>query len=159
MKSLNTIPTYKKLLADIGLTIESTRTNAVKAINTELVKSNREIGRHIVGFSTSLISETLSRISPGDKHLLKLTWSHFVLLIKMVANERQFYELESAANNWSTRELERQYNSSLYERLSLSKDKKKVKQLSKKGQLLQHPNDIKNYKILVDKRNNNSMNL
>lgn len=86
--------------------------------------------------------ETLPRISSADKHLLKLTWTHFVLLLKMNEDERRFYEIESAANNWSTRELERQYNSSLYERLALSRDKNKVKQLSKKGQLLQHPHDL-----------------
>ena len=50
MKSLKTKPNYNKLLADIGLTIEIARQNAVKAINTELVKANWEIGRHIVEF-------------------------------------------------------------------------------------------------------------
>ncbi len=88
------------------------------------------------------ISGTVSRISSDNKHLLKLSWSHFVLLMKMDEEERRFYEIESAANNWSIRELQRQYNSSLYERLALSKHKKKVKELSKKGQLLQHPNDL-----------------
>lgn len=87
-------------------------------------------------------SETLSRISSNEKHLQKLSWSHFVLLIKMDEKERRFYEIETAENNWSVRELERQYNSSLYERLALSRNKKKVKQLSKKGQLLQHPHDL-----------------
>lgn len=43
-------PEYEKLLADIGLTIEAARQNAVRGINTELVKANREIGRHIVEF-------------------------------------------------------------------------------------------------------------
>ena len=50
MKSLKTKPNYNKLLTDIGLTIEIARQNAVKAINTELVKANWEIGRHIVEF-------------------------------------------------------------------------------------------------------------
>ena len=87
-------------------------------------------------------SEALPRISSSDKHLLKLTWTHFVLLIKMDDAERRFYEIESAANNWSTRELERQYNSSLYERLVLCRNKKKVKQLSIKGQMLKQPFDL-----------------
>lgn len=39
-------PKYEKLSADIGLTIETARQNAVRAINTELVKANWEIGRH-----------------------------------------------------------------------------------------------------------------
>jgi hypothetical protein len=41
---------YNKLLVNIGLTIERARDNAIKAINRELVKSNWEIGRHIVEY-------------------------------------------------------------------------------------------------------------
>lgn len=37
---------YNKLLDSIGLTIEQARQNAIKAVNTELVKANWEIGRH-----------------------------------------------------------------------------------------------------------------
>jgi predicted nuclease of restriction endonuclease-like (RecB) superfamily len=50
--------------------------------------------------------------------------------------------LESVKNNWSTRELERQINSLLYERLALSKDSEKVLELSTKGQVIQEPADI-----------------
>ena len=110
-----------------------------------LVKVNarkKKSSTALVAKSTIPNYETLSRISPDNKHLLKLSWSHFVLLMKMDETERRFYEIESAGSNWSIRELQRQYNSSLYERLVLSKDKNKVKQLSKKGQLLRHPQDI-----------------
>lgn len=48
---------------------------------------------------------------------------------------RQFYEIETVKNNWSTRELERQINSLLFERLALSKNKNKVRQLARKGQI------------------------
>jgi predicted nuclease of restriction endonuclease-like (RecB) superfamily len=91
---------------------------------------------------TDAISETMSRISKQQPNLLKLSWSHFVLLMKMNEQERSFYELETIANNWSIRELERQYNSSLFERLALSKDKEKVKQLSSNGQLVDNPSDL-----------------
>ncbi len=40
--------------------------------------------------------------------------------------ERNFYEIETANNNWSVRELERQINTSLYEQLSISKDRKAI---------------------------------
>ena len=50
MKSVKAKPNYNKLLADIGVTIETARQNAVKAVNTELVKANWEIGRHIIEF-------------------------------------------------------------------------------------------------------------
>ena len=42
---------YTQLLDSIGLTIEQARQNAIKAVNTELVKANWEIGRHIVEFA------------------------------------------------------------------------------------------------------------
>jgi predicted nuclease of restriction endonuclease-like (RecB) superfamily len=60
----------------------------------------------------------------------------------MGEDERNFYEIETIANNWSIRELERQYNSSLYERLALSKNKDKVKQLSQQGQIVDNPSDL-----------------
>ena len=50
---------------------------------------------------------------------------------------RNFYEIEAIQNNWSLRELKRQVNSSLYERLVLSKDKEKVKELAVKGQIIE----------------------
>jgi predicted nuclease of restriction endonuclease-like (RecB) superfamily len=55
---------------------------------------------------------------------------------------RNFYMLESVKDNWSTRVLERQINSLLYERLALSKDREKVLELSTKGQVIQEPADI-----------------
>jgi len=71
-----------------------------------------------------------------------LSWSHIceLLLIKDSA-ARAFYEIETIHNSWSVRELKRQINSMLFERLSLSKDKKKVIQLSQKGQIVEKPED------------------
>lgn len=53
--------------------------------------------------------------------------------------ERHFYEIESVKNDWSLSELKRQYDSSLYERLALSKNKDEVILLSEKGQLIEKP--------------------
>lgn len=75
--------------------------------------------------------------------LFKLSWTHYILLIRIESEEeRNFYEIETIKNNWSVRELQRQYNTSLYERIALSKDKKKVKELSSKGQIIAQPIDI-----------------
>lgn len=64
-------------------------------------------------------------------------------------DERKFYEIEAVKNNWSLRELERQFDSALYTRLSLSRDKDKVLELSQKGQIIEKPQDlIKNPYIL-----------
>lgn len=158
---------YNKLLLNIGLTIERAREDAVKAINRELVKSNWEIGRHIVEYEqdgnerAEYGSDLLVRLSKdlqlmygkgfGRRNVLdmrrfylayqkwqavpaKLSWSHFVTLISISDLViRKFYEKQSLHANWGYRELERQINSSLFERLSLSKDKKGILQLSKKG--------------------------
>lgn len=73
----------------------------------------------------------------------QLSWSHYLKLmrIKNMA-ERSFYEIECKSNNWSLKELQRQYDSSLYERLVLSKDKAEVKRLSEQGHFLEKPIDI-----------------
>lgn len=83
-------------------------------------------------------------------HIFNLSWSIYVRLIRISnPEERRFYEIEAFTNNWSVRELNRQYDSSLYERLLLSKDKNKVKELSLKGQIIEKPMDaVKNPYVL-----------
>lgn len=64
-------------------------------------------------------------------------------------DEQRFYEIESEKNNWSVRELQRQFDSSLYERLALSKDKKAVKELARKGQIIEKLIDaLKHHTVL-----------
>ena len=72
-----------------------------------------------------------------------LTWSHYQILMR-IENEqaRRFYEIEAEKLQWSVRELGRQVGSSLYERLALSRDKDKVMELAKVGQLVEKPRDI-----------------
>ena len=73
----------------------------------------------------------------------KLCWSHYLLLLGVSEkNVRSFYEHECENSNWSVRELERQIDSSLYERLLLSKgehNKKVVLELANKGITSQTP--------------------
>ena len=57
-------------------------------------------------------------------------------------NERKFYEVESTKNNWSVRELNRQYDSALYARLALSRNKEQVKELAQKGLILEQSKDV-----------------
>ncbi len=72
-----------------------------------------------------------------------VSWSHFLQLMRIEnEDERSFYEIESAKSGWSVRTLQRQYNSSLYERLALSRDKEAVLQLAKKGNIITKPEDI-----------------
>jgi predicted nuclease of restriction endonuclease-like (RecB) superfamily len=79
---------------------------------------------------------------PGQLHP-NLSWTHYRTLLRVDKTEaRGFYEIEAIRNNWSARELERQINSLLYERLSLSKDKKGLMRLATKGQVIQSSTDV-----------------
>ncbi len=85
--------------------------------------------------SSKQISETLSRklsLSP-----FRLSWSHYIFLCNVENTlERKFYELEAISENWSLRNLKRQYDSALFERLALSRNKTKVRELSRKGHVI-----------------------
>ena len=175
---------YNNLLRDICQTIETARQNTFKTINTELVKANWEIGRHIVEFEqqgnerAEYGSDLLSRLSRdlkilygtgfGRRNVLdmrrfyliyqkwqtvsaKLSWSHFIVLMGVSDNmARNFYENQAINENWSKRELERHIDSSLFERLALSRNKKAVLKLSKKGQSTHHSSEIVKDSYVLD---------
>ena len=83
-----------------------------------------------------------SEIQQTVSAIFKLSWSHYLKLMRIDdENERKFYEIESYKNNWSVRELQRQYDAALYARLVLSRNKSKVKELSEKGLILEKPKD------------------
>ncbi|MBR0318646.1 MAG: DUF1016 family protein [Spirochaetia bacterium] len=72
-----------------------------------------------------------------------LSFSHYIELLKINnETERTFYEAECINGHWGVRELKRQMKSMLFHRLALSTDKKKIMQLSKKGQIIDEPEDI-----------------
>lgn len=81
---------------------------------------------------------------------LPLAWSHYVTLLTIDNPEqRRFYEIEAIDNDWSVRELKRQIDSSLYERLALSRDKEEVRRLASEGQVIEKASDlIKNPLVL-----------
>jgi len=111
-------------------------------------------------FLTFSKSETLSRILQNQKNqsvtaefnkvdyqtlssFFKLTFSHYIFLMRIEdEKERRFYKIESEKHNWSVRELKRQYNTALYTRLALSRDKEGILKLSEKDQIIEKPKDI-----------------
>lgn len=79
----------------------------------------------------------------SDQLEFRLSWSHYVKLLQISDPlERRFYEVESIKNNWSLRELSRQYDSALFTRLALSKDKEEIRRLSEQGQVIETPRDL-----------------
>jgi len=81
--------------------------------------------------------------SASPKPAFALGWSHYVLLMGIGdPDERAFYEIEAVENGWSIRELKRQVNSGLYERLALSRDKRGIRKLAQHGQIIGRPQDL-----------------
>ena len=73
----------------------------------------------------------------------QLNWYQYRLLIQIDdKDKREYYELEANNNNWTGRELERQINSGLYERLLLSNDKKAVLEVARKERIPESPTEI-----------------
>lgn len=86
-------------------------------------------------------SETASRILEEEKPF-SLSFSHYLILCRIKDDEeRAFYEIEARNSGWNVKTLQRQYGSSLYERLLLSKDKDDVLRLAREGQILEKPSD------------------
>lgn len=72
-----------------------------------------------------------------------LSWTHYVFLLGIKnADERSFYEIEAEEQGWNLRELKRQFDSSLYERLALSRDKAGIRRLAQEGQIVSRPADV-----------------
>lgn len=70
-----------------------------------------------------------------------LSWNHYQILSHVDNPEaRNFYEIEAYKQQWSTRYLQRQIGSGLYERLALSRDK--VMRLATEGQVVEKSSDI-----------------
>lgn len=115
---------------------------------SKIVNSDYGIQKSIsdgTGGPTSKIVNTVYEI-PDFRNISQrftLSWSHYLVLIRIKnPDERRFYEIETAKQQWSVRQLQRQYNSSLYERLALSRDKDEVMRLASEGQVIEKPMDI-----------------
>jgi len=122
---------------------------AIRIAQTALAQSQKYRTKLGKSQKTQTVFAELLR---SQKTLRKFTlsWSHYIFLISLAdKKERDFYEIEAFEQNWSLRELRRQFDSSLYERLALSRNKKEVKQLSRKGQIIEKPDDmLKNSYVL-----------
>jgi len=73
----------------------------------------------------------------------KLTWSHYTELLSISDDlARSFYGKQCVLDNWSVRELKRQKQTGLFERIALSTDKSGILELSQKGKVINESNDI-----------------
>ena len=117
--------------------VYSEKTNSVCPIESKKAKHCLANSKHEAGNLNTQNTENIS------KPLFALSWSHYLILMRIEnADERNFYEIECHQQNWSFRELQRQYASSLYERLALSRNKDEVMRLAKEGHTVEEPSDI-----------------
>ena len=94
------------------------------------------------GESASALSNHSEIWQPGALHA-HLSWTHYRTLLRVDRTEaRNFYEIEAIRNTWSARELERQINSLLFDRLAKSRDKKGLMRLASHGQEVMLPIDM-----------------
>ena len=140
----------KALIKELAIKLTMEFGNGFAQRNLEYMR------RFYLTYNDRQIAHTLSaQFEKGKRPLVKLqkteilsqkfslSWSHYIFLLGIDNElERNFYEIEATEQNWSLRELKRQFNSSLYERLALSRDKKGIKTLSQKGQFIEKPQDI-----------------
>ena len=118
--------------------ISSSLTRILEIVNSSSLMTNSDNGKN-----QSVTGEFEIKNSQTLFSFFKLTWTHYVFLMRIDdENERSFYEIESIKNNWSVRELKRQYDSALYTRLALSRNKEGILKLSQEGQIIEKPRDM-----------------
>ncbi|MEY8377691.1 PDDEXK nuclease domain-containing protein [Lachnospiraceae bacterium 56-18] len=106
----------------------------------EIIQSG--IGRFEQTFE--IIQSGIGQLEMAYNNLpFKLSWTHYQVLMRIEnRDERDFYENEAIRSNWNVNTLKRQFHSSLYERLALSRDKNDVMRLANEGAVPQKPQDI-----------------
>ena len=105
---------------------------------TSVLSTGIEQDPAIAQFETGQLTTQVAHTRP-----FCLSWTHYVFLLGIEnADERSFYEIETADQNWNLKELKRQFDTSLYERLALSRDKAGIRQLAAQGQIVSQPKDL-----------------
>lgn len=139
-KSLSYFEEKNQIPSTVMLESNSKSTNMLNGLKLETVFTKSKI---INNFNNYPIT--------SDGHRFFLNWASYILLIRIKdPNERSFYEIECYNSNWSFRELKRQIDSCLYERLCLSRDKQGVLDLAKRGQIIEKPADVLKEPVVLE---------
>ena len=150
--SLSTLKTtrvlYKTYVSIVNKTSYTIGQTMIAQMDTQksqamLGQFKNEKGQSLIDQLENGKEQAIHVLLPIDKYPFKLSWTHYLLLIKIKNDaERSFYEIEAYNSQWSYRHLQRQYNSSLYERLALSRDKDDIMRLANEGLVIEKPSDI-----------------
>ncbi|WP_200930554.1 YhcG family protein [Pseudorhodoferax sp. Leaf274] len=109
--------------------------------------SRADIAQSPTGRSGAADSATaIAQFSTGPLQAaapFSLSWTHYVFLLGINnPDERSFYEIEASQQGWSLKHLRRQFDSGLFERLALSRDKDGLRQLAQQGHVVARPEDM-----------------
>lgn len=144
-----------RFLQKVSNILEEARKSVKTAVNLSMVYSYYEVGRIIVeeeqngqekaGYGKYILKELSQYLTANlgkgfsvtnlkQMRQFYLSWSHYLQLMRIDnIDERHFYEIEAVQNDWSLAELKRQFNSALFERLALSKNKVEMLKMAQKG--------------------------
>jgi predicted nuclease of restriction endonuclease-like (RecB) superfamily len=115
----------------------------------ELEEDDTEQKQQLLITVFDFIESSKDRRSLTD--IFKVSWTHYLVLMRIKnPEERRFYELEAANLQWTVDELKHEYNSSLYERLALSRDKDEVMRLAQEGHTVEKPRDLLKNPLVLD---------
>jgi len=135
--SVSTLKNARKFYQVYGLSIG--QTIFAQSENAEKSNIRKSLADVLEGKSVSSIGQTIF----AQSYPFNLSWSHYLILMRIKNEaERRFYETEAAKQQWTYQWLQRQYGSSLYERLALSRNKDEVFRLANEGQTLEKPEDM-----------------
>lgn len=128
-------------LAKLSKTLKSA---GVPSCSVSNLRNFRQFYQTYPEIHQTVSGESLNRLSlEALSKKIRLSWSHYQVLMSLNSvDERNFYEIEAASNNWSVRELQRQIASALFERLALSRSQNEIKQLADQGQTIESPCDV-----------------
>ncbi len=119
---------------------EISQTLSAESDKLLLLPVNTAGSQNLSTISRTLSAEYFPRILLSK---FTLSWSQYVELFGISdPNERHFYEIETAANNWGVKELRHQIAGSLYQRLALSRDRDEIRKLATHGLIVEKAADI-----------------
>jgi predicted nuclease of restriction endonuclease-like (RecB) superfamily len=131
-----------RLTAEFGKGFSDTN---LKLMRLFYLQNKRRIGQSVTDEFNALTKNQPVTDQSGAPALRPfiLSWTHYVFLLGVKnPNERSFYEIEASEQNWTVRELKRQFASGLYERLALGRDKHGIRSLAREGQTVAHSRDL-----------------
>jgi predicted nuclease of restriction endonuclease-like (RecB) superfamily len=136
----------RRLTAELGRGFSKSNLEYMRRFYLEYIETVPRIAQTVSGqLPETVVTEgpVVQPLSAQFTSRFTLSWSHYLFLMNIRDHEeRRFYEIEAQQGQWSLSELKRQFNTGLYERLALSRDKNGVKALAQKGQVIEKPQDM-----------------